>query len=89
MLKDIPEIININTSSFKLIGVIAYDHPMGGSSIGHYKSFCRRVGGKWELCDGLKKAITNAKTIVAIETHVLVYGSIEASTSCSSTTCKL
>ncbi|XP_025411375.1 uncharacterized protein LOC112684210 [Sipha flava] len=74
-LENVPQILNVNNVQYHLRGICSHAHEVNGqiNDIGHYRAYCRRNGGNWELYDDqrLKSVPINSKTKVPCE--LLVY----------------
>lgn len=56
----------ITFSIFRLAGVVGY-------TPGHFVAYCRRITGRWLLCNNLKTAIESCNDKTVIIPHGIIY----------------
>ena len=73
-LENVPQIVNVNNVQYHLRGICSHAHEVNGqiNDIGHYRAYCKRNSGNWELYDDQRpKSITiNSKTEVPCELSI-------------------
>lgn len=79
-LEEIPTNIMIRNVLYHLRGVIAFDAPniqraakFTDVPLGHYTSYCRRLGGKWDLFDDTKSKQEPVKSCTEAKIDTLLY----------------
>lgn len=74
-LCDIPQVVNLNSISYELRGVIHFHRGRSQlrNAVGHYSAYVRRCGRNWELFDDLKKKPMPIKQSTKVSCELLLY----------------
>jgi ubiquitin C-terminal hydrolase len=74
-LENVPQILKVKNVQYHLRGICSHAHGLNGqiNDIGHYRAYCKRNGGNWELYDDQRTKCVpiNSKTVVPCE--LLIY----------------
>lgn len=80
ILDKIPAQLNYKGHQFTLRGVVAFDPPrlsglknQRSPGNGHFFTYSRRIGGKWQLLDDLRKTIINVKGTTVAKLEMVLY----------------
>jgi len=74
-LCDIPQVLNMNSISYELRGVIHFrrGRSLLRNTVGHYTAYVKRCGKNWELFDDLKKKPMSVKETTNVSCELLLY----------------
>lgn len=74
-LKDIPQIINYQNTTYELRGVCAYRRGLSRlrTSVGHYTAWCKRGPRIWEIYDDLKSKSSRVNEESEVACELLIY----------------